>query len=185
MPDCRSKAVCVGWRWTSEHDTVLHHLMSQYHDLLIALRKITRAIDMHSKKLAKETGLTAPQLLVLQSVARDKRAKPSDIARQVHLSQATITSIVDRLVRAGLVVRERSEHDRRSLEVVLTEEGRKRLVDAPELLQEGFLSAFEHLADWEKSLLVSSMQKVAFMMDADNLDAAPILEVGDINDAET
>ncbi|HAE25524.1 MULTISPECIES: MarR family winged helix-turn-helix transcriptional regulator [Hyphomonas] len=157
--------------------------MSQYHDLLVALRKITRAIDMHSKKLAKDTGLTAPQLLVLQCVAGDKRAKPSDIARQVHLSQATITSIVDRLVRAGLVVRERNEHDRRSLEVVITDEGKRRLVDAPELLQEGFLSAFDNLADWEKSLLVSSMQKIAFMMHADNLDAAPILEVGDINDS--
>ena len=41
----------------------------------------------------------------------------------------------------------------------------------------------DNLADWEKSLLVSSMQKIAFMMHADNLDAAPILEVGDINDS--
>ncbi|MEZ6000916.1 MAG: MarR family transcriptional regulator [Hyphomonas sp.] len=163
----------------------MHEAMSQYHDLLIALRKITRAIDMHSKKLAKDTGLTAPQLLVLQSVAGDKRAKPSDIARQVHLSQATITSIVDRLVRAGLVVRERNQHDRRSLEVVITEEGKRRLINAPELLQEGFLETFEGLADWEKSQLVSSMQKVAFMMNADNLDAAPILEVGDISEADT
>ena len=88
-------------------------------------------------------------------------------------------------VHAGLVVRERNEHDRRSLEVVITEEGKRRLVDAPELLQEGFLSSFNGLADWEKSLLVSSMQKVAFMMNADNLDAAPILQVGDISDPGT
>ena len=66
---------------------------------------------------------------------------------------------------------------------MITDEGKRRLVDAPELLQEGFLSAFDNLADWEKSLLVSSMQKIAFMMHADNLDAAPILEVGDINDS--
>jgi DNA-binding MarR family transcriptional regulator len=156
--------------------------MSQYHDLLVALRKITRAIDIRSKQLAKDTGLTAPQLLVLQSVAAVRRAKPSDIAREVHLSQATITSIVDRLVRTGLVVRERNEHDRRSLEVVITDEGQKRLVDAPELLQAGFLAAFEDLDDWEKSMLVSSVQKIAFMMNAENLDAAPILQVGDISD---
>ena len=171
----------VAGNWTSICAGVLHHLMSQYHDLLIALRRITRAIDLHSKQLAKETGLTAPQLLVLQSVASVRRAKPSDVARQVHLSQATITSIVDRLVRAGLVTRERNEHDRRSLEIVITDEGLKRLVDAPELLQADFLTAFDGLADWEKSLLVSSMQKIAFMMDAENLDAAPILEVGDLD----
>jgi DNA-binding MarR family transcriptional regulator len=159
--------------------------MSQHHDLLVALRKITRAIDLHSKKLAKETGLTAPQLLVLQSVANASRAKPSDVAKQVHLSQATITSIVDRLVRDGLVVRQRSDQDRRSLEIVLTKEGETRLANAPELLQQGFLATFDGLADWEKSQLVSSMQRIATMMDAENLDAAPILQVGDISGADS
>ena len=156
--------------------------MHKHHDLLISLRKINRAIDLHSKKLAKETGLTAPQLMVLKSMEITKRAKPSEIARQVHLSQATITSIVDRLVSAGLVVRQRNEQDRRSLQIVLTEEGEKRLAGAPELLQEGFLAAFDRLADWEQSQLISSVQRIAAMMDAEGLDAASILEVGDIAD---
>lgn len=155
--------------------------MPEQNDLLIALRKITRAIDLHSKRLARETGLTAPQLLVLQSVSRTGRAKPSDIARQVHLSSATITSIVDRLVRAGLVSRERSAEDRRSVEVVLTDAGQSSLEAAPELLQQEFLSAFGRLEDWEQSLLISSVQRIASMMDAEAIDAAPILQVGDIS----
>lgn len=154
--------------------------MTRHNDLLIALRKITRAIDLHSKHLAKETGLTAPQLLVLQSVAETHRAKPSDVARQIHLSQATITSIVDRLARAGLVTRERSPQDKRVLEIVLTEEGKQRLIGAPQLLQDGFLQAFGDLQDWEQSLLVSSVQRIAAMMNAEAIDAAPILDVGDL-----
>jgi len=159
--------------------------MSRKNDLLVALRKITRAIDLHSKRLARETGLTAPQLLVLQCVARTGRAKPSDIARHVHLSSATITSIVDRLVRGDMVSRERSAADRRSLEVVLTATGRDKLAAAPELLQAGFLSAFTDLEDWEQSLLVSSVQRIALMMDAGSIDAAPILELGEISPGTT
>lgn len=159
--------------------------MAQHKDLLVALRRITRAIDLHSKHLARETGLTAPQLLVLQSVARTGRAKPSDVAREIHLSGATVTSIVDRLVSRGLARRERSAADRRSVEIVLTEAGQQSIADAPELLQAGFLAAFDSLRDWEQSLLVSSMQRIAGMMDAERIDAAPILEVGDINPSQT
>ncbi|KCZ52051.1 MarR family winged helix-turn-helix transcriptional regulator [Hyphomonas pacifica] len=155
--------------------------MSDHHDLLIALRQITRAIDLNSKRLAKTSGLTAPQLLVLQTLARSGWDKPSEIARQIHLSQATVTSIVDRLEAAGLVERKRNQDDRRVIDVVITERGRKNLADAPEPLQEGFLKRFEALEMWEKTLLVSSVQRLAAMMNAESLDVAPILEVGDLS----
>lgn len=154
--------------------------MAKQNDLLVAIRQITRAIDLNSKRLQKETGLTASQMLILQALGENDRAKPSDLARVVHLSQATVTSIVDRLVKADLVARERREDDRRVVEVVLTEHGRDRLHAAPTLLQEGFLSQFDALELWEQSLLVSSIQRLATMMNADILDAAPILELGEL-----
>lgn len=158
--------------------------MSRHNDLLTALRQITRAIDLHSKQLAKETGLTSPQLLVLQRLEADGRAKPSDIAKSIHLSQATITSIVDRLEKAELVTRERNAQDRRVLEVVLLDAGRQKLREAPKPLQEGFLLAFQGLEDWEQSGLVASVQRLAAMMNAESIDAAPILEVGDLSSDE-
>lgn len=156
--------------------------MTRYNDLLTALRRITRAIDLYSKRLAKETGLTAPQLLVMQEVAKSDGIKPSDVARHVHLSQATVTTILDRLAKAGLVTRQRSDSDRRIVEISLTKAGRDQLKAAPELLQEEFLSSFRQLDDWEQTQLVSSVQRIASMMDAEALDAAPILEVGEIAD---
>ena len=66
------------------------------------------------------------------------------------------------------------------IEVVVTEAGRARLKNAPEPLQQNFLAAFNALAEWEKTLLVSSVQRIAAMMHADGLDAAPILEIGDL-----
>ena len=67
------------------------------------------------------------------------------------------------------------------IDVVITERGRKNLADAPEPLQEGFLKRFEALEMWEKTLLVSSVQRLAAMMNAESLDVAPILEVGDLS----
>jgi DNA-binding MarR family transcriptional regulator len=157
------------------------HFMTHHNDVLISLRKITRAIDLHSKTLMKDIGLTTPQLLVMQHVGQSGRARPSEVARLVHLSQATITSIVDRLVKGGLVTRARSENDRRSVEIVLTDAGQRKLDAAPALLQKEFLDAFDSLHDWEQTSLVSSLQRLAKMMDAESLDAAPILEIGEIS----
>ncbi|MEL6830546.1 MAG: MarR family transcriptional regulator [Pseudomonadota bacterium] len=156
--------------------------MTDHRQILVALRQITRAIDLHSKHLTKTVGLTAPQLLVLQALEKTGRAKPSDIARAVHLSQATITSIVDRLARAGLADRERNETDRRVVEVVLTDSGRARLAEAPTLLQEGFIERFDQLEPWEQSQLIAAVQRLASMMNVGKMDAAPILQIGDLQD---
>jgi DNA-binding MarR family transcriptional regulator len=158
--------------------------MNAQHELLTALRKITRAIDLYSKKLVKQTGLTAPQLIVLREVHQQGRCKPSEIARQVHLSQATITTIIDRLVKADLVTRERSQSDRRAVKIALTELGREKILAAPDLLQQEFLISFSGLEAWEQTLLVSSLQRIASMMDAESIDAAPILQVGEITPSD-
>ena len=154
--------------------------MADYDDILIALRRITRAIDLHSKKLVRTSGLTTPQLLVLQSVRKQGRAKPSAIAKDIMLSQATVTSIVDRLEKNDLVTRERTSKDRRVVEVILTETGQSKLLEAPELLQSGFLREYRKLGEWERTQLIASLQRVAAMMDAEELDAAPILAVGEM-----
>ncbi|MEE2524962.1 MarR family transcriptional regulator [Hyphobacterium sp. HN65] len=149
-------------------------------DILVALRRITRAIDLHSRKVLKASGLTSPQLVVLQALKKNGDLYPSSIARIASLSQATITSILDRLQAQGLITRQRCTEDRRQILVSLTVQAHERLRDAPELLQAGFLREFDKLESWEQLQLLASLQRLAELMDAEDIDAAPILEVGDI-----
>ncbi|MCP5380933.1 MAG: MarR family transcriptional regulator [Kordiimonadaceae bacterium] len=155
--------------------------MSEYDDIIISIRRITRAIDLQSKKLLKESGLTAPQLVVMTEMRKTGKVSPTVIARNVALSQATITSIIDRLEKSDLVRRERSEKDRRNIMVCLTEKGKLKLEEAPELLQAGFLREYGKLEVWEKTMLISSLQRIATMMDAEDIDASPILDVGEFS----
>lgn len=156
--------------------------MTDNDQVLIAIRRIIRAVDLHSKKLVREWGLTTPQLLVLRAVAREGGASPTTIARHVHLSQATITNIVDRLEKAGLVTRRRDDRDRRVVIVSLTDAGKARLEEAPEPLQAEFVRQLEKLEDWERKMLIAAMQRIAAMMDVNLLDSWPILEAGEIAD---
>jgi DNA-binding MarR family transcriptional regulator len=149
----------------------------EIHDqVLVSLRQIIRAIDLHSKHIERESGLTGPQLLIIKLIGTYDEVTSGVIAREASLSQATVTSILDRLERKGLLVRERSTHDKRKVMVSLTAEGKAALATAPTLLQESFIRTFSQLENWEQSLVLSSLQRVADMMNATDLDAAPLLD---------
>jgi DNA-binding MarR family transcriptional regulator len=154
--------------------------MKDYEELLVALRQITRAIDLHSRQLLRDTGLTTSQLLILQNIAKHQHATPTAIARDIHLSQATVTNVIARLESNGLVSREKSAGDRRSTEVRLTEAGTEKIASAPEPLQADFLENFRKLEPWEAHMMLSSLQRLAAMMNAEGIDASPILAVGEI-----
>ena len=149
-------------------------------EVLVALRRIVQAIDQHSSRLGKEFGLTTPQLLVLQTVANTKEQPIRAISAEVNLSQATVTSIVDRLERRGLLERQRSGTDRRKVFLVITGAGKELLTKAPKPLQENFLLRFERLREWEQHQLVFVLKQVAEMMGARHIDAAPLLDTGEV-----
>ncbi|MEJ2402424.1 MAG: MarR family transcriptional regulator [Xanthomonadales bacterium] len=149
-------------------------------DILIALRRIMRAIDLHSKKLERSAGLTVPQILILQTIGEADSLGVSEIARRVSLSQGTVTSIIDRMVRKDLVQRTRNDADRRVVSISLTGAGAKQLDLAPGLLQEEFISRFDALESWEQKMLTAAVERIAAIMDAESVDASPILQTGEI-----
>ena len=150
----------------------------QFDEVLIAIRRIIRAIDLQSRKLVQSHGLTGPQALVLKEVSRSRGLTAGELARRVSLSQATITDIVKRLEQRGLLLRERAQQDKRKTLVGVTAEGEKLLAQSPPLLQEQFAQRFAELKDWEQSQLLYALQRIAGLMDAEALDASPILASG-------
>ncbi|KAL8188453.1 UNVERIFIED_CONTAM: hypothetical protein K2H54_000139 [Gekko kuhli] len=107
--------------------------MEKHDEVLVALRQIIRAIDMHSKRLIKEAGLTSPQLLLLKGIDELGQISMRQLADHTNMSQATATTIMDRLESRQLVQRIRSETDKR--------------------------------------------KRISAMMNADEIDAAPVLSV--------
>ena len=144
-------------------------------EVLISLRRILRATSIHSSKLRRSVGLSSAQLLVLQTAKEQQRPTASEIAKSVSLSQATITTILTELEKRGLLLRERSETDRRRVHVSLTEQGQEVIQAAPKPLQDRFAARFSALASWEQHQILAVLEHVAVMMDAEELDAAPML----------
>jgi DNA-binding MarR family transcriptional regulator len=158
--------------------------LEKHEEVLVSLRQIIRAIDLHSKKLSKESGLTGPQLILMRSISELGQVTIRELSNHTNMSPATATTILDRLERNGLVQRIRSTTDKRKVHANLTEKGRELLATAPKPLQENFINKFQSLEEWEQTLLLSSVQRIANMMNAEDFDAAPVLELGSITAAE-
>ncbi|HDZ39625.1 MAG TPA: MarR family transcriptional regulator [Marinobacter sp.] len=152
--------------------------MNNYEHVLVALRRVIRATDLHSKRLSKNAGLTGPQLLIMRTIRDLGEVTIGTIADKVSLSQATVTTILDRLEHRKLVYRVRSTQDKRKVHAHLTEDGADILSRAPNPLQEDFIKKFQSLHEWEQNMILASLQRVANMMDADHIDASPVLDVG-------
>jgi len=152
--------------------------VNNYEQVLVALRRVIRSTDLHSKRLSKHAGLTGPQLLIMRTIRDLGEVTIGTIADKVSLSQATVTTILDRLELRKLVYRVRSTQDKRKVHAHLTEDGVDILARAPEPLQEEFVKKFQSLHEWEQTMIIAALQRVANMMDADDIDASPVLDVG-------
>ena len=164
----------------SENNNVLdRHEIAE--EMLVTIRQIIQGIDMHSKALVKQYKLTVPQLVILKTVAKEKAITVGAIAKKVSLSQATVTGIVERLFKRGLVLRNRCTQDRRRVIIEPTEECHVILDKAPPLMQELFVNQFCDLEEWERLLLLSSLKKVAKLMNVKPPEpASPYLITGEV-----
>jgi len=149
--------------------------------VLVGLRRIIRAAQINAKELARAAGLTTSQLVVLELLSSHDAMTPGQIARAMNLTQATVTILLDRLQTHGLIERQRNERDRRTVQVRLTAMGRQRFTQTPQSLQQRFIEAFSRLEAWEKTYLLSALQRLTALMDTAEIDAAPLLEVGSID----
>lgn len=149
--------------------------MHPHDHLLVALRRVIRAVDMQSRQLVQQQNFTVPQLLTLKVIAAASEITLGALAKRVGLSNATVSGIVDRLEQRGLVTRRRGPTDRRQTLISLTAAGSAAVVRSPSLLQERFTTSFDALGESKQRRLIASMNTIAAMMGAEHLDAAPLL----------
>jgi DNA-binding MarR family transcriptional regulator/predicted TPR repeat methyltransferase len=145
--------------------------------LLTAIRRVVRSIEVHSQELAQNYGITTAQLSVLRHLEAGA-STPGDLARELHVSQPTVSVLLDRLVAHGLVRRGPPSADRRRHLFELTSEGKMLCGRAPSLLQDRFRERLAALHTWERSFLLAALQRLATLMDAEQLDATPFLTPG-------
>ena len=134
--------------------------------VLKSMRRIAQAIEVRSREIARTSGLTIPQLIVMQSIRKLGQVTTQAVSKEASMSPATVVAVLDKLEGKGMIERYRSEVDRRVVHTRLTPAGRTALAQAPGLLSRGFEDAFAALPPNRRDALLAAMEELADMMSA-------------------
>ena len=153
-----------------------------YLEILIKLRKIIRSINLESKKIQKEFGVSIPQLLIIQFISEqpDNQTTAKDIKNYINLNASTVSGIISRLISKGLVARFESTIDKRISLLSLTMKGLNVLQNTPTTLQEKLSDRLARLSPEQVSQLNQNIDLLITLMDAEDIDASPILTTKEI-----
>ena len=124
--------------------------------ILSAIRRIIRAVDIHSRKLNSEFNVTTPQMICLYELMRNNGITLSGLTKAVSLNISTVNGIVDRLEMKGLLTRQRSDLDRRKVLLHITNAGKRITREAPSLLQDKLSAELQELPELEQVTIALS-----------------------------
>lgn len=161
-----------------EREFALESDQSTGFQILRAIRRIIRKTSDYSRAVGKHGGLSVPQMLCLKALADfppEAEVTVVMLSSTVQLSAPTVSRILDKLEKSGYVIRERRSQDRRRVCISLTEQGWQRIDKLPTPLDEQFLSKLASLERSEVAQLRNALEKIVELMDAGDIDAAPML----------
>ena len=152
--------------------------------ILQAFRRIIRAVDLHSHKLATRHKITGPQLGCLLALKENGPITSAKLAQKIFLSPSTIVGIIDRLEDKQLIQRNRDSKDRRLIHICITAAGEQLIAAAPSLLQDTLISALAELPEKEQIAITVTLEKLVALMEIGHIGAAPILQTGPLQPKE-
>jgi len=149
----------------------------EYTEILINIRKIIRSINLESKSIEREFGISIPQYLCLNFLRKSEtyRATATEIGLHLNLNASTVTGIVSRLEKKGYVARLLNPEDKRSSFIYLTALGDKIIKTIPNLLQDKLTLKLQELQPEELQQLQNSLALLVKFMGVEDLDASPLL----------
>jgi DNA-binding MarR family transcriptional regulator len=134
--------------------------------LVRGLRRISHALSIHSKQTLETHRVTMPQLVCLMALSRKGAVPLSALTEPLALNNSTVTGIVDRLERRGMVRRVRLGTDRRRVHVELTSAGERFLATAPPPVHADFIDRLQTLSPGEIETLLWAIETLAEMLSA-------------------
>ncbi len=156
-------------------------------EILIKIRRIVRSVDIESKKIQKEYGVSIPQVLCLNFLHNSTgyQATQGEIRKFLNLNSSTVTGIINRLEKKGFLARLPKSGDKRVVTIALTSSGDKLLDTIPPLLHEQLSEKLSKLDDRELEKVKDSLETLVQLLEIEQIEASPLLTLeSDIEDVE-
>jgi DNA-binding MarR family transcriptional regulator len=153
----------------------------EYKEILINIRKIVRSLNLESKKIQKEHGVSIPQLMCLDYLGEKEnmRSTQGEIAKYLNLNSSTMSGIIDRLELKGYVARLPNPDDRRTVYISLTAKGLKLLDASPQLLHHQLSRRLEKLPAEKVNEINEALNILVKSLNIEEISASPLMTIED------
>ena len=159
----------------------------KYTEILTRIRQIIRSVNLESKRIEKEHGTSIPQLLCLNFLKEQPtfQASHKEIKGFLKLNASTVTGIISRLEKKGLVARLPKRQDKRVGFITITAKGVDMLDKTPEPLHEQLSDKLKQLSPDDLNKLINSFDTIIDFLNIEDMDAAPIITASaNLNESE-
>ncbi len=141
---------------TVDQKVIDHYIGRLEEACYLALNKLAPELSDHL-----EQGLTTDQFFVLRILSQRERCTVSELANEHRVNPAAITAMMDRLSKNELIIRERDEKDRRTVNIRLSDKGCQVFNLSESKRKQWFKQYFSKLEPEEMKLLVIITEKLA------------------------
>jgi len=138
--------------------------------IVYSIRRLIQASELYTKELNKKYQVSAAQLNCILTLDEYGPLSPSKIANHMMVKSSTVTGVVDRLEKKGLVKRMRTSPDRRVITIQLTEAGKKLAQHAPPPIQQKIIDGLKQTETAKKEQIVRSLNVLTDMLDIQDLE---------------
>ena len=150
-------------------------------DILIKIRKIVRSINLESKKIHRDYGVSIPQILCLNYLKNspDFQSTQKDICSFLNLNPSTVTGIINRLESKGFIARLPKKDDKRKTSIVLTSKSSVLLKKIPPLMHERLSRNLQTMSPADAEKINEALDLLIDYFDIENIDASPLITFED------
>lgn len=143
---------------------------------LDSIRALVGALARSARSVERRAGVTTAQLFVLRQLAEHDGLSLGEVAERTLTRQSTVSVVVARLDKRGLVRRDRAADDRRRLCLSLTPAGRRVLARAPEPTTGRLLGALDSLTSDQLATLSTGLDALIGALGLESRAAGMLFE---------
>ncbi len=140
----------------SSHLVLNDLLVNLFQDILVIEEKALRN---------QGSDLTITEMHTIHAISTDRARNMGEIAKDLQITMGTLTTAVDKLIKKGYALRNRSEEDKRVVLVELTDKGMEAIKIHDAFHQDMIDSVIKELSDSEEEVLIDSLNKLMGFFD--------------------
>lgn len=129
-----------------------------------ALRCVVQVLRTSARAVEQRHGISGAQLFVLHQLAAGQALSVGALAERTFTHQSSVSVVVTRLAKRGLVSRRKSTDDARRTDVTLTARGRALLARAPEAAQSRLIAGLQRLQPSERRGVARGLEALVRQM---------------------